>query len=346
MPTASTIALMLSTNSFSESASFVHTPITPPASATTFACSLLISRGFIISAILGFPPVRLSRLVWDTMSGCVATFNAPSTVSWTGVRKVHQDPQPVALLHHLCAKSRQTTKVSGRRVRVAQRRHHVVSLVKQLKVPHTAFVHLFHPVQLPLDELCPFDRLDDRGLTMVVRGLQVFQVQRAANVSLFQLRVDRREPAKEVVSRIAGLVVWREIQHEARTDGGKPRPFEFFCQERLGSLLLLLLPLRLTTLRMRFRPRGIDMVVHVDANGPGHDLRNPRINLIRRRIQPCRPEQHRTAGTRRGRQEFSSRKTGISVFQHTAYSRSPATVQTWPQGTMRRLRLRPGTNLQ
>ena len=30
-------------------------------------------------------------------------------------------------------------------------------------------------------------------------------------------------------------------------------------------------------LRMRFRPRGIDMVVHVDANDPGHDLRNPRI---------------------------------------------------------------------
>jgi hypothetical protein len=43
--------------------------------------------------------------------------------------------------------------------------------VKQLKVPHTAFVHLFHPVQAPLDELCSFDRLDDRWLTMVVGGL-------------------------------------------------------------------------------------------------------------------------------------------------------------------------------
>ena len=68
----------------------------------------------------------------------------------------------------------------------------------------------------------PFDRLDDGWLAMVVRGLQVFQVQRAVNVSLFQLRVDRREPAKEVVARIARLVIWREIQHEARTDGGKP----------------------------------------------------------------------------------------------------------------------------
>ena len=117
----------------------------------------------------------------------------------------------------------------------------VVSLVKQLKVPQTTFVHLFHSVQVPLNEVCPFDRLDDRWSTMVVRGLQVFQVQRAANVSLFQLRVDRREPAKEVVSRIAWLVILREIQHEARTDGGKPRPFELFCQGKLGGLLLLLL---------------------------------------------------------------------------------------------------------
>ena len=145
---------------------------------------------------------------------------------------------------------------------------------------------------------------------MVVRGLQVFQVQRAANVSLFQLRVDRREPAEEVVSRIAWLVVRREIQYEAGTDGGKSRSFELFRQRKAGSLRLLLLPLRLTLLRMRFRPRGIDMVVHVDANGPRHDLRNARINPIGRRIQPCRPEQHRTAGTHRSRQEFPSRKTG------------------------------------
>ena len=119
-------------------------------------------------------------------------------------------------------KAVKTTKVSGRRDHVAQRRHHVVSLVKQLKVPHTAFVHLFHSVQVPLDELCPFDCLDDGWLTMVVRGLQVFQVQRAVNVSLFQLRVHRREPAKVVVSRITWLAIRREIQHEARTDGGKP----------------------------------------------------------------------------------------------------------------------------
>ena len=71
----------------------------------------------------------------------------------TGVSEVHHDPQSVALLHDLCAKSRQTAKVCGGRVRVAQWRHHVVSLVKQLKVPHTAFVHLFHPVQVSLDEL-------------------------------------------------------------------------------------------------------------------------------------------------------------------------------------------------
>ena len=243
----------------------------------------------------------------------------------TGVSEVHHDPQLVALLHDLCAKSRQTTKVSGGRVRAAQRRHQVVSLVKQLQVPYTAFVHLFHPVQAPLNELCPFDRLDDRWLTMAVRGLQVFQGQRALNVFHFQPRVDHREPAQEVVSRIAWLVIRREIQHEARTDGGKPRSFELFCQEKAGSQLLLLLPPRLTLLltmlRMGFGPRGIDMVVHVYANGPGHDQRGARINPIGRRIQPGRPEQHHTAGTHRIRQEFPPRKTGVIIFQYTAHCR-------------------------
>ena len=110
----------------------------------------------------------------------------------TGVSEVHHDPQLVALLHDLCAKSRQTTKVSGGRVRAAQRRHQVVSLVKQLKVTHTSLVHLFHSVRVSLNEVCSFDRLHDSWSTMVVRGLQVFQVERAVNVSLFQLRVDRR----------------------------------------------------------------------------------------------------------------------------------------------------------
>ncbi len=69
------------------------------------------------------------------------------------VREVHQYPQAVALLYDPCAKSCQTTKMSGRGDHVAQRRHHVILLVKQLKVPHTAFVNLFYPIQLSLDEL-------------------------------------------------------------------------------------------------------------------------------------------------------------------------------------------------
>jgi hypothetical protein len=189
---------------------------------------------------------------------------------------------------------------------------------------------------VPLDEMRPFDRLDDRWLTMVVRSLQVFQVQRAVNVSLFQLRVDRREPAKEAFPRIARLVIRREIQHEARTDGGKPRLFELIRQEKAGSLLWLLLPLRLTTLRTWFRPRGIDMVVHVDANGPGHDLRDARINPIGR-VEPCRGEQHRTAGAHRSRQEFWSRKTGIVISQHTANCRPLAMVDTCDDTFSRRI---------
>ena len=33
-------------------------------------------------AIRGFLPVRVSRLVWETIIGCVDTLSAPSTVSW------------------------------------------------------------------------------------------------------------------------------------------------------------------------------------------------------------------------------------------------------------------------
>jgi hypothetical protein len=136
-------------------------------------------------------------------------------------------------------------------------------------------------------------------------------------VVLFQLRVDRHEPAEEVVARIAWLLIWREIQFVARTDRGQPRLFKLLCNRKGGSLLLLLLPPRRTLLRMRFRPRGMDMVVHVDANGPRDDLRNARVNPIGRRIHPCRPQQHRAARARRSRQEFSSRNIGIFVFQHS-----------------------------
>jgi hypothetical protein len=63
-------------------------------------------------------------------------------------------------------------------------------------------------------------------------------------------------------------------------------------------------------LRMRFGPRGVDMVVHVYTNGLGHRLRNARVDPICRRIHPSRPEQHCTAGTHRGGQEFSPQRLG------------------------------------
>ena len=185
MPTASTIALMLSTKSFSESASLRphadHAAGVGHDLCVFFADQpwlhhfrhLWVSAGSAVEAGVGHNH-RLRGHLQCAQHRLVA-----------GVSEVHHDPQSVALLHDLCAKSSQTAKVSGGRVRVAQRRHHVVSLVKQLKVPHTAFVHLFHSVQVPLDKVCTFDCLDDRWLAMVVRGLQVFQVQRAVHMSLF-----------------------------------------------------------------------------------------------------------------------------------------------------------------
>jgi hypothetical protein len=139
-----------------------------------------------------------------------------------GVSEVHQYPQAIALLHDFCTKGRQAAKVSGRRDHIAQRRHHVVSLVKQLQVPHSALVHLLQALQASLDELCSFDRLDDGWLVTMVCRLNVFQCQCAVDMPLHQLCVDRREPAKVVVSRLAGLFGRREIEHKARTNGRKP----------------------------------------------------------------------------------------------------------------------------
>ena len=72
---------------------------------------------------------------------------------------------------------------------------------------------------------------------------------------------------------------------------------------------------------MRFRACGIDVVVHVDANGPGHDLRKPRIN-IGRNIQPRRPEKNRPAGAPSNRQKFSSRNTSPSNHNIGRYKRT------------------------
>src|ERR1700761_4337446 len=90
-----------------------------------------------------------------------------------GVRKVHQDPETITLLHDFRSKGSQTAKVSGRGDHVAQRRHKVVAFMKQLKVPYTTPVHLFHSFQAPLDELCSLDSLDDGWMTTVVCGLKV-----------------------------------------------------------------------------------------------------------------------------------------------------------------------------
>src|SRR5579863_8855935 len=131
---------------------------------------------------------------------------------------------------------------------------------------------------------------------MVVRGLEVFLVERAAHVSLFQLRVNGRQPVKEVIPRVTWFVIWREVEHEARADGGEPGLAEFFGDEKVRSHLFLLRSRRLT-LRMRLCPRRINMIVHVDANGSGQDLCDAWINRIACRTQASWPEDHRAAGT-------------------------------------------------
>jgi hypothetical protein len=70
------------------------------------------------------------------------------------------------------------------------------------------------------------------------------------------------------------------------------------------------------------------MVVHVDADGFGHDLRNARVYVrserIGGRIQPRRSQQHRAACAGRSCQEFATRKTAKIILLRHADQSNPS----------------------
>lgn len=59
-----------------------------------------------------------------------------------GMSHAHNNPQPVALLHHLCSELGQTAQVRAPGIRVTERRHHVLAVMQQLQVPQPALVYL------------------------------------------------------------------------------------------------------------------------------------------------------------------------------------------------------------
>ena len=153
MPTASTNALMPATYSPIESDSLVQTPITPPVSATTRAWSLLISRGAIIFAIRGFLPARVSRLVWETITGRVDTFSAPSTVSWLAWPRLTMMPSRLHSLTTAAPKGVRPPRRGGLGVDVAERLDLIAFIVQQLEVPEPALVHLFDPLEVSFKKM-------------------------------------------------------------------------------------------------------------------------------------------------------------------------------------------------
>src|ERR1700761_7451525 len=107
---------------------------------------------------------------------------------------------------------------------------------------------------MSLDELCPFDRLNDRGPAVGVCSLQVLECQRSMNVSFFQLRIDGRKPAQEVIARVSGFTVWGKIEHVAGADGGEPRLPDLVSNRKTGTLRRLLR----CSMRMRLCASRID----------------------------------------------------------------------------------------
>ena len=131
-------------------------------------------------------------------------------------------------------------------------------------------------------------------------GLEVFQGQGAGQAALSHQTVDRGEPLRESAVGIAGI----EAEAEGRADGRQPRSLDLVGQVEARLRLLLLLPTLLRPL-----PPWSDMIVHVNADGAGQNLRNPWILRIGLRPEPVRRDQHRDVRTDRSRQKFSPRMT-------------------------------------
>src|ERR1700722_5243721 len=89
------------------------------------------------------------------------------------VSKVDHDAEPVTRPNDLCAEIGQTTQMCGLRVNVAERLDLVVSLVHQLQIAQTAFVHLFYTFDAALQELGTLGGLDDPRLALSVPGFEV-----------------------------------------------------------------------------------------------------------------------------------------------------------------------------
>jgi len=92
------------------------------------------------------------------------------------VRKIDEHAQPIAFLDDVCAECGQPAKPRRVGVHIAQR-HGGVAVVKQPQVPQTPLVGFFHPLNMALQEMATFDRLNHGRLALPLSGADVGRVQ-------------------------------------------------------------------------------------------------------------------------------------------------------------------------
>jgi hypothetical protein len=126
-----------------------------------------------------------------------------------GMGKIDEDAQPIAFLNHGCPKWSPSSVARRVGVNIAQW-HGGVTIVKQPKMPQTAFVGLFHPLNMTLKKMTALDRLDDRWLFILMGSSEVSQGKGTLHAVAFQLPIHRGQPFEKAVVRIAWLVVGRK----------------------------------------------------------------------------------------------------------------------------------------
>jgi hypothetical protein len=138
--------------------------------------------------------------------------------------------------------------------------------VKQPKVPEATVIGFFDPLKMALQEVCAFDRLDDRWLAILMGSADVSRSQGALHAVALQHPIHRSQPFEKAVVRIAALVVGRK----RHADGCEARPLHLAAQ---------------IDVRARHLGGGegnVDVIMGVDPDCFGYDVGNSRITRIHR----------------------------------------------------------------
>ncbi len=199
----------------------------------------------------------------------------------TGVGQIDHDTQAIAFLDDVRPEPGEPAQVGRCRVDVPER-HRSIAVMEQAQEAQAPLVSDFNALHLAFQEVASFHRLDDGRLAVSVSSLEVFEVQSPLHVIAGELCVHGGERVQKPIISDARLTEFLIIDSERRADRRQPRSPHLAREVEIRSR------------HVGCDQRHVDMVVRVDANGVGHDLRNSWINFLGRH-EPVWSQQHGAA---------------------------------------------------